>query len=186
MDVVTFITELLSGLSTVEAVQGVTSQAEGPIVRGRAQVREGLFLAFYFNQETGTEAFTLVKNEQRVWGIDYDGLRGWHEHPVNRQEEHVIIETQTIASVRSSAGGMENRFPTTYVSCLASPVCGRSLSVTSLSSTNAPIGTNTTCATGLSGSTSTSWPAPSGLSYGGKAPIKSLTPRPSSSSRRLG
>jgi hypothetical protein len=29
MDVVTFITELLSGLSTVEAVQGVASQTAG-------------------------------------------------------------------------------------------------------------------------------------------------------------
>lgn len=99
MDVVTFVTELLSGLSALEAVQGVTSQAEGPTVRGRAGFGEGLFLAFYYNQITGTEAFALVRNEQRIWGIDYDSLRGWHEHPFNRPEEHVIIETQTTASV---------------------------------------------------------------------------------------
>jgi hypothetical protein len=41
----------------------------------------------------------LVKNEQRIWGIDYDSLRGWHEHPLNRPEEHIILETQTITYV---------------------------------------------------------------------------------------
>jgi hypothetical protein len=35
MDVVTFVTELLSGLSALELVQGVTSHAEGPTVRVR-------------------------------------------------------------------------------------------------------------------------------------------------------
>ncbi|MBU4225333.1 MAG: hypothetical protein KKC71_05880 [Chloroflexi bacterium] len=99
MDVVTFVTELLSGLSALEAVQGVTSQAEGPTVRGRADFGEGLFLSFYYNQITGAEAFALVKNEQRIWGIDYDSLRGWHEHPLNRLERHVAIDVQTVTSI---------------------------------------------------------------------------------------
>ena len=99
MDVVTFVSELLVGLASLETVQDVTSHAEGPTVRGRAQFLEGLFLAFYYNQVTGTQAFALVRNEQRLWGIDYDNLRGWHEHPVGQTELHVTLEAQTISSI---------------------------------------------------------------------------------------
>ncbi len=99
MDVVTFVSELLNGLASLETVQDVTSQAEGPTVRGQAQFLGGLFLAFYYNQMTGTQAFALVRDEQRLWGIDYDNLRGWHEHPVGQPELHVILEAQTISSI---------------------------------------------------------------------------------------
>jgi hypothetical protein len=99
MDVVTFVSELLKGLSSIETVQDVTSHAEGPTVRGRADFGEDLFLAFYYNQMTGTQAFALVRNERRLWGIDYDNLRGWHEHPLGQTELHVILEAQTISSI---------------------------------------------------------------------------------------
>jgi hypothetical protein len=99
MDVVTFVSELLNGLASLETVQDVTSHAEGPTVRGRAHFVGGLFLAFYYNQATGTQAFALVRNELRLWGIDYDNLRGWHEHPLGQPELHVILEAQTISSI---------------------------------------------------------------------------------------
>jgi hypothetical protein len=99
MDTVTFVSQLLSGLSSLEAVQGVTSEAEGPTVRGRADFGENLFLAFYYNQTTGTQAFALIRDQQRVWGIDYDNLRGWHEHPVSNPESHIMLEAQTISSM---------------------------------------------------------------------------------------
>ena len=99
MDVVTFVSELLNGLATLETVQDVTSHAEGPTVRGRAHLGGGLFLAFYYNQVTGTQAFALVRNDQRLWGIDYDNLRGWHEHPLGETELHIALESQTISSI---------------------------------------------------------------------------------------
>ena len=99
MDVVTFVSELLNSLAALETVQDVTSHAEGPTVRGRAQFVGNLFLAFYYNQITGTQAFALIKDEQRIWGIDYDNLRGWHEHPLRQPEQHVVLEAQTISSI---------------------------------------------------------------------------------------
>ncbi len=99
MDVVTFVSELLNGLASLETVQDVNSHAEGPTVRGRAQFVGGLFLAFYYNQVTGTQAFALVRDEQRIWGIDYDNLRGSHEHPLDEPELHVVLEAQTISSI---------------------------------------------------------------------------------------
>lgn len=68
MDVITFISELLRCLSEIKAIENVASQADGPTVHGRAYFQENLFLAFYYNQVTGTQAFALVSNEQRIWG----------------------------------------------------------------------------------------------------------------------
>jgi hypothetical protein len=68
-------------------------------VQGRAHFGGSLFLAFYYNQAKGTQAFTLVRNEGRHWGIDYDNQRGWHEHPLGQAELHIILEGQTIASI---------------------------------------------------------------------------------------
>ena len=102
MEVVTFVSELLNGLASLETVQDVTSQAEGPTVRGRAYFAGGLFLAFYYNRITGTRAFALVRDEQRIWGIDYDNLRGWHEHPLEQPESHILLQAQTIPSSLSA------------------------------------------------------------------------------------
>lgn len=99
MDVITFVSELLNGLASLETVQEVTTQAEGPTVRGRAHFDGDLFLAFYYNQVTGTQAFALVRGKQRIWGIDYDKPRGWHEHPVGQPESHVVLEAQSVHSV---------------------------------------------------------------------------------------
>jgi hypothetical protein len=99
MNVITFVSELLNGLSSFETVPSVTSQAEGPTVRGRAQFEKDLFLAFYYNQVTGTQAFALVQGEKRIWGIDYDKVRGWHEHPIGQPDLHLNLEAQTINSV---------------------------------------------------------------------------------------
>ena len=99
MDVITFVSELLNGLSSLEKVQVVTTRAEGPTVRGRANFGEDLFLAFYYNQVSGTQAFALVRDEQRIWGIDYDNRGNWHEHPVRQPDLHITLEKQTMYSV---------------------------------------------------------------------------------------
>jgi len=99
MDIIAFVTQLMNCLKTIEAVQSVTSQAEGPTVRGRAYFQEYLFLAFYYNQSSETQAFALVRNGQRIWGIDYDTIRGWHEHPLNLPDQHVKIVSQSVSDV---------------------------------------------------------------------------------------
>ena len=99
MDVKAFASELLSALAKVERVEQVALQSEGPVVEGRAYVSEGMFVQFYFNEVTGTIAFALIREQERVWGIDRDNLRGWHMHPVERPKEHVGIEPLSVAQV---------------------------------------------------------------------------------------
>jgi len=99
MTVADFVSDLLAALTQFEVSQQVTVEAEGPTVSGRAFLAEEMFLAFYFNQKTGTQAFALVKGSQRLWGIDFDNMRGWHLHPLEAPEQHLTIESQTVSDI---------------------------------------------------------------------------------------
>jgi hypothetical protein len=99
MDVRSFASELLRALATVEAIERVVLQSEGPVVKGRAYVTAEMFLEFYFNGKTGTIAFALIRDRNRVWGIDRDNIRGWHLHPLEDPVEHVEVERLSVSEI---------------------------------------------------------------------------------------
>ena len=99
MDVSSFVTDLLAALASIEAIDQVALETEGPIVKGRAYLSGKMFLAFYYNQATATQAFALVKDEKRLWGIDYDNFRGWHLHPMHNPDQHVVIESLPVSAI---------------------------------------------------------------------------------------
>ena len=101
MDVKTFADQLLLALAEVDHFQNVTVQAEGPIINGYAYINEENFLRFYFNEISGTTAFALIENQQRIWGVDYDNRRGWHVHPLDSPNAHIDIETVSINEIIS-------------------------------------------------------------------------------------
>jgi hypothetical protein len=101
MDVRRFADELLAALAVTGLFERMSLQTEGPIASGRAYLRsqEDQFLRVYFNETTGTIAFALISNQQRIWGVDYDNRRGWHLHPVENPADHVAIEPPSIAEI---------------------------------------------------------------------------------------
>lgn len=99
MDVETFLSSLLDALADRPFVRSVDLDTEAIVIRGRILLEQDRFLQVYFNEETGTTAFALIEGEQRIWGIDYDELRGWHEHPVERPSDHQDIEPMPPADV---------------------------------------------------------------------------------------
>lgn len=101
-----FTSEFLRALATVEAVDHVALQSEGPIVSGRAYLVWAVdrFLEFYFNEKTGTMAFTLIEGQRRIWGIDRDNIRGWHLHPLENPAEHVEIKALSVSKIIARLG----------------------------------------------------------------------------------
>lgn len=99
MDVRSFASELLRALATVKEIERVVLQSEGPVVKGRAYVTAEMFLEFYFNEKTGTMAFALIRDQDRVWGIDRDNIRGWHLHPLENPAQHVEIEELSVSEI---------------------------------------------------------------------------------------
>ena len=92
MDVERFLHALLEVLKDRPFVQSVDLDTEAVVVRGRVLLAEDRFLQVYFNERTGTTAFALIEDEQRIWGVDYDDLRGWHVHPVDHPTRHEEVE----------------------------------------------------------------------------------------------
>ncbi len=88
MDVSRFLLSLLEELSKLDFVEKVDIHTEVFILKGRARLKKNRFLQIYFNGFTGTTAFALIEKEKRIWGIDYDNLRGWHLHPLENPETH--------------------------------------------------------------------------------------------------
>lgn len=101
MDVKGFVEQLLDALASTAQFPNVSLQTEGPIASGRISVEgaTGRFLRVYFNETTGTIAFALISNQQRIWGIDFDNRRGWHVHPVEDPSGHVAIDPLTVSEI---------------------------------------------------------------------------------------
>lgn len=99
MDVATFLSSLLDALAGRSFVRSVDLHTEAVIVKGRVLLDKDRFLQVYFNEQTGTTAFALVEEDQRIWGVDYDALRGWHVHPVDCPERHQQTEAMTPRAV---------------------------------------------------------------------------------------
>ena len=95
MDVAAFLQALLEALAGLSFVESVDLQTEAIVVRGRVQLEGDRFLQVYFNEETGTTAYALIEEGERTWGVDYDALRGWHEHPPADPDRHRDIEPMT-------------------------------------------------------------------------------------------
>ena len=106
MDSHQFANELLQSLTDIALFDRVALHSEGPIVEGRAflEDRAGLFLRFYYNSQTGTLAFALIEDEQRIWGIDFDNRRGWHLHPLSDPTEHKTIPSMSVRDIIVSLG----------------------------------------------------------------------------------
>ena len=99
MDINQFLLSLLEGLATLDFVEGVEIHTEVFILKGRAILRKNRFIQIYFNELTGTKAFALIENGKRIWGIDFDNMRGWHCHPLESPETHQNLSMITIEEI---------------------------------------------------------------------------------------
>ena len=99
MDINQFLLSLLSALSTLEFVKKVDFQTEIFVLKGRVILKKNRFLQVYFNELTGTTAFALIKQEKRIWGIDFDNIRGWHLHSLDNSEGHRNIDPMDIQEI---------------------------------------------------------------------------------------
>ncbi|GMT46719.1 MAG: hypothetical protein IEMM0007_0285 [bacterium] len=99
MDIGQFLLLLLEGFSELDFVEKVDIETEVFVLKGRAILKKNRFLQIYFNELTGTTAYALIENDNRIWGIDYDNMRGWHLHPIENAGNHHSIEKKNIGEV---------------------------------------------------------------------------------------
>lgn len=92
-------------------MRSVDLDTEALVVKGRVQCEQDRFLQVYFNERTGTTGFSLVENEQRIWGIDSDDLRGWHVHPADQPDQHRDLEAMTLEKIVGALEEAWDRLP---------------------------------------------------------------------------
>jgi len=78
-------------------LKNIEAFVEGPILKYKLITTKETFIQIHFNEETGTTAFALVSRGKRIFGIDYDAIRGWHKHPPEDPDKH-ITHRQTCLS----------------------------------------------------------------------------------------
>ncbi len=96
MDISQFLNELLEAISPLDLVEKIDISTEVFILKGRIILKNDLYLQVYYNEKTGTTAYALIKNKSRIWGIDFDNLRGWHLHPIDDPNSHQEIPPKSI------------------------------------------------------------------------------------------
>jgi hypothetical protein len=99
MDISQFLISLLHGLSKLDFVEKVDLKTEVFVLKGRVILKKNRFVQVYFNEVTGTEAFALIEKGKRIWGVDFDNLRGWHVHPLRDLEVHRKTDEKTIDEI---------------------------------------------------------------------------------------
>jgi Ethanolamine utilization protein EutJ (predicted chaperonin) len=52
----------------------------------RIDVTAGGFIDAFYNEQTGTTAFALIRQGRRAFGADNTG--GWHVHPLTEPDRH--------------------------------------------------------------------------------------------------
>ena len=99
MDVRDFLVSLLNRLSSLESVKKVDLNAEVFVLKGRVWIEDNRYVQVYFNEITGTTAFALIEKGQRIWGMDFDNMRGWHLHPFGKADEHERVNEMNIEEI---------------------------------------------------------------------------------------
>jgi Ethanolamine utilization protein EutJ (predicted chaperonin) len=77
-----FAVAMASPICGIPAVRRLTPTS----INLRVDVTMGGLIDAFYNEQTGTTAFALVRQGQRVFGADNTG--GWHVHPFASPERH--------------------------------------------------------------------------------------------------
>ncbi len=77
-----FSTALASPVCGIPVVRRLTPTS----INLRIDVTTGGFIDAFYNEQTGTTAFALIRQGRRIFGIDNTG--GWHVHPFADPARH--------------------------------------------------------------------------------------------------
>jgi len=100
MDVSQFQTELYACLSNLNFVNNVLiEQRSVTYIKIIVNLTPKGFLSIWYNAVRGTLSFSLILENSRKWGYDFDNRIGWHEHPLSNPEMHLSAKSKTIAQI---------------------------------------------------------------------------------------
>jgi hypothetical protein len=90
-----FVKSIIDNAEKAKFIKSSEIYIEGPIAKIRLIINHKSFIQVFYNEKTVTKAYSLIKEEKRLYGIDKDSIRDWHEHPYNKPHEHIECEEKS-------------------------------------------------------------------------------------------
>ena len=95
-----FLQEVMEFFSSLDYILLIEEIQNDPTrLKIKAKLKKEYFLEARMNQKSNTISFCLLKDGDRIWGLDYDILRDWHIHPLNNPESHLKISPKTLKEI---------------------------------------------------------------------------------------
>jgi len=69
-------------------IKRISGVVKGSILKYKIWLNKEIYIQIYYNEVASTTAYALIWGNRRIFGIDYDKIRGWHEHPLENPDEH--------------------------------------------------------------------------------------------------
>ena len=63
----------------------------------RIIIAQDSFVDVYYNAENGRQDYALIRRDKRICG--YDNLSGWHYHPAENPEKHILCKEPSLESI---------------------------------------------------------------------------------------
>lgn len=87
MDAFEFSKEAISACAKHSFIREIEIQLlDEPVAKIKAIIDSDTFVSIFYNAETARYSFALIKEDQRVFGID--NVKGWHIHPFESPDSH--------------------------------------------------------------------------------------------------
>jgi hypothetical protein len=76
--------ELCSKYDFIKSIEIVL--LDEPVVKIKAIIDDSTFINIFYNASTKKYSFALIKNNERIFGVD--NTKGWHIHPFDDPNSH--------------------------------------------------------------------------------------------------
>lgn len=91
MDAFSFCKNAITAFYACQIIQSVEVRLlDEPVAKIKAVVNNDIFIDIFYNAETERCSFALIKNSERIFGVD--NAKFWHIHPFEDPSTHKKIE----------------------------------------------------------------------------------------------
>jgi hypothetical protein len=100
MELAKFEADLRATIERFSDVRNIVVSKRTPVSLKASIILEREFsIAVFYNSSFAIRSFSLIYQNRRVFGIDCDNRIGWHIHPVDNADSHVLTEEKSFSEI---------------------------------------------------------------------------------------
>lgn len=100
MELAKFEAELRKTIKTFGDIRNIVVSKRTPVsLKALIVLNQEFSIAVFYNSSFAIRSFSLIHHNTRVFGIDCDNRIGWHIHPVENADSHVLTEEKSFSEI---------------------------------------------------------------------------------------